>query len=60
METIVECVPNFSEGKDPAVIGAIAGAVTRVTGVTLLGVEPDTDYNRSVVTFVGPPGSRPN
>jgi len=55
MEKIVECVPNFSEGKDPAVISAITGSITGVDGVTLLGVEPDGDYNRCVVTFVGPP-----
>ena len=56
MEKIVECVPNFSEGRDPIVIEAIAKAVKSVPGVTLLGVEPDKDYNRCVVTFVGPPG----
>ncbi len=56
MTAIVECVPNFSEGRDPIVIGAIAAAVKSVPGATLLGVEPDRDYNRCVVTFVGPPG----
>ncbi len=56
MEKIVECVPNFSEGRDPIVIDAIAGAVRSVPGVTLLSVEPDKDYNRCVVTFVGAPG----
>lgn len=56
MEPIVECVPNFSEGRDRAVIDAIAAAARSAPGVTLLSVEPDADYNRCVVTFVGPPG----
>ena len=56
MEKIVECVPNFSEGRDAGVIDAISAAVKSVPGVTLLGVEPDKDYNRCVVTFVGAPG----
>jgi len=55
MEKIVECVPNFSEGRDAAVIGAIGAAIEAVDGVKLLGVEPDKDYNRTVVTFVGSP-----
>jgi glutamate formiminotransferase len=55
MQKIVECVPNFSEGRDPITVGAIADAVKSVAGVTLLGVEPDKDYNRCVVTFVGEP-----
>lgn len=52
---IIECVPNFSEGRNPNVLGAIADAVRAVDGVTLLSFEPDADYNRSVMTFVGPP-----
>ncbi len=52
---IVECVPNFSEGKDRAVITAITDKISAVAGVSLLGVEPDKDYNRCVVTMVGPP-----
>jgi glutamate formiminotransferase len=56
MQKIVECVPNFSEGRDPITIKAIAAAVKSVAGVTLLGIEPDKDYNRCVVTFVGEPG----
>jgi glutamate formiminotransferase/formiminotetrahydrofolate cyclodeaminase len=55
MEKIVECVPNFSEGRDPIVIDAITAAVRSVPGVTLLGAEPDKDYNRCVMTFVGAP-----
>lgn len=56
MEKIVECVPNFSEGRDGTIIEAIAGSIRAVPGVTLLNVEPDKDYNRCVVTFVGAPG----
>jgi len=52
---LVECVPNFSEGRDPAVIKVIAGAITAVDGVTLLDVDPGASTNRTVVTFVGPP-----
>ena len=53
---IVECVPNFSEGRDQQVIDAIAASIRGVGGARLLSVEPDKDYNRSVVTFVGEPG----
>ncbi len=55
MAAIVECVPNFSEGRDRAVIAQIGDAVRAVSGATLLSVEPDKDYNRTVVTFVGLP-----
>ena len=55
MKQIVECVPNFSEGRDTKVIKAIAESIRRVKGVMLLSVEPDNDYNRCVVTFVGEP-----
>lgn len=55
MEKIVECVPNFSEGRDESVIAAIGASIEAVEGVKLLGVEPDKDYNRTVVTFVGEP-----
>lgn len=55
MKQIVECVPNFSEGRDQDIIDALAESIRSVPGVTLLGVEPDKDYNRSVVTFVGNP-----
>ena len=57
MKQLVECVPNFSEGRDEKIIGAIAASIRLVQGVTLLSVEPDKDYNRSVVTFVGNPGA---
>ncbi|MEK6754875.1 MAG: glutamate formimidoyltransferase, partial [Bacteroidota bacterium] len=55
MRQIVECVPNFSEGKNAETIDAIASSIQAVSGVKLLSVEPDKDYNRSVVTFVGEP-----
>jgi glutamate formiminotransferase/formiminotetrahydrofolate cyclodeaminase len=55
MSRLVECVPNFSEGRDRAVIDAIAGAIAGVTGVKLLDVDPGADTNRTVYTFVGPP-----
>lgn len=52
---IVECVPNFSEGRRKDVIDAIADAIGSVEGVRLLDVEFDTDHNRSVFTFIGEP-----
>jgi glutamate formiminotransferase / formiminotetrahydrofolate cyclodeaminase len=55
MKRIVECVPNFSEGRDAKTIEAIAGSIRGVDHVKLLSVEPDKDYNRCVVTFVGEP-----
>jgi glutamate formiminotransferase / formiminotetrahydrofolate cyclodeaminase len=55
MTQLVECVPNFSEGRDRAVIDAIAQAISSASGVTLLDVDPGADTNRTVYTFVGPP-----
>ena len=55
MTKIVECVPNFSEGKDKSVIEAIAGAIKSVKDVKLLDVDPGADFNRTVYTFVGEP-----
>ncbi len=55
MKQIVECVPNFSEGRDQMTLDAIAESVRGVRDVKLLGVEPDKDYHRCVVTFVGSP-----
>jgi glutamate formiminotransferase / formiminotetrahydrofolate cyclodeaminase len=52
---LVECVPNFSEGRDPAKIQQITGVIEAVPGVRLLNVEPGIDTNRTVVTFVGDP-----
>ncbi len=55
MHKIVECVPNFSEGKDRKIIDAIAAEAGKVDGARLLNVEPDADYNRTVVTIAGSP-----
>lgn len=52
---IVECVPNFSEGRDPIVIGMIRNAVAAVPGILVLGCESDEDHNRTVITLAGPP-----
>jgi len=54
-QKIVECVPNFSEGKDLAKIRQITVAIEAVPGVTLLNVDSRADINRTVVTFVGNP-----
>jgi glutamate formiminotransferase / formiminotetrahydrofolate cyclodeaminase len=51
---IVECVPNFSEGRDPAVIAAIRDAIAGVTGRVVLDVSSDASHHRTVVTFVAP------
>ncbi len=55
MTKIVECVPNFSEGRNIKIINAIGGAISGVAGVKFISAEPDKDYNRTVVTFVGEP-----
>ncbi len=52
---LIECVPNFSEGRDRAVIDAITSAITTVENVRLLDVDPGEATNRTVVTFVGEP-----
>jgi glutamate formiminotransferase len=52
---MIECVPNFSEGRDPAVVREIAATISAVAGITLLGWEADADHHRSVITFAGPP-----
>ena len=53
MADLVECVPNFSEGRDQAKIDQIIDSITGVDGITLLDVDPGKDTNRTVVTFVG-------
>lgn len=53
MSKLVECVPNFSEGRRPEVIEAIEAAIAGVPGVTVLDRHRDADHNRSVITFVG-------
>ena len=52
---LVECVPNFSEGRDAARVDAIVEAILTVPEVVLLDRESDADHNRSVLTFIGPP-----
>lgn len=53
MAEIVECVPNFSEGRDEKTIESIVDAVRNTDGVILLDYRPDRDHNRTVVTFIG-------
>ena len=55
MNKIVECIPNFSEGRDPGVIDAIASAIAAVEGVFVLDKTMDADHHRSVITFAGEP-----
>lgn len=55
MERIVECVPNFSEGRDARVVARLVEAVESVNGALVLGTHVDPDHNRSVITFVAPP-----
>src|SRR5512140_1616002 len=52
---IIECVPNFSEGRDMEIIRQITDVIESVSGVKLLDVDPGKDTNRTVVTFVGTP-----
>jgi glutamate formiminotransferase/glutamate formiminotransferase/formiminotetrahydrofolate cyclodeaminase len=52
---LIECVPNFSEGRDQAAVEAIRSAITAVRGVRVLRSESDPDHNRSVITFAGTP-----
>jgi glutamate formiminotransferase / formiminotetrahydrofolate cyclodeaminase len=55
MKPLVECVPNFSEGRDPAKVQAILAAIREVPDVFVLAHESDADHNRSVVTLAGAP-----
>ena len=55
MSGVIECVPNFSCGRDPAVIEAIAASIASTPGVRLLDVDPEHDTNRTVMTLFGPP-----
>ena len=57
MRKLVECVPNFSEGRDRAVIDAIADAIRATAGCTLLDVDPGASTNRTVYTLVGEPAA---
>jgi glutamate formiminotransferase len=53
LKQVIECVPNFSEGRDTQRIEAIASAVRRIPGAKVLDLSSDRDHNRSVLTFVG-------
>ena len=55
MPKIIECVPNFSEGRDAAKVDALVAAMSAVAGVAVLDREMDADHNRSVVTLAGEP-----
>ena len=55
MQKLIECVPNFSEGRDPEIIRQITEAIASADGVSLLDVDPGETTNRTVVTFVGSP-----
>ena len=54
---LVECIPNFSEARRPEVVEAILAAITGVAEISLLNHSSDSDHNRSVVTFAGPPAA---
>src|ERR1700692_3566147 len=55
MKRLIECVPNFSEGRDPAKVDAIVSAMSAVVGVYVLDREMDADHNRCVITLAGEP-----
>ncbi len=55
MQSLVQCVPNFSEGRRPEVINRIAAAIRSHAAVRLLDIESDADHNRSVFTLLAPP-----
>ena len=57
MQKLIECVPNFSEGRDLNIIHQITAAIEAVEGVSLLNVDPGASTNRTVVTFVGTPAA---
>ena len=52
---LIECVPNFSEGRDRSIIDAITGDISATEGAVLLDVDPGAATNRTVVTFAGSP-----
>jgi len=55
MQKVIECVPNFSEGRDLEVVRQITAAIESVDGISLLNVDPGASTNRTVVTFAGDP-----
>ena len=54
---LIECVPNFSEGRDTTVIEQISNSISDIDGIALLDVDSSEDFNRTVITFVGSPDS---
>lgn len=54
-EKLIECVPNFSEGRDLAIIKQITDVIEKIDGIKLLDVDPGAEMNRTVVTFIGSP-----
>jgi len=54
-QALIECIPNFSEGRRRELIDDIAGVITRTQGVRVLDLHVDADHNRTVITFVGTP-----
>ncbi len=56
-EIIIECVPNISEGRNLEIINSIVDSARVIDGVSVLGCEPDSDYNRTVITIAGDPTS---
>ncbi len=54
-QSILECIPNYSEARRPDVVKAIMGSINSITGVSLLDHHSDLDHNRTVITFVGSP-----
>ncbi len=54
-DILIECVPNISEGRDLDVIKKIVDSARLVNNVSVLGCEPDSDYNRTVITIAGSP-----
>ena len=57
MDPLIECVPNFSEGRDMSIIREITSSIDRVKDVQLLHVDPGASANRTVITFIGQPGA---
>ena len=54
---LIECVPNISEGRNLDIINLIVDSARQIEGVKVLGCEPDSDYNRTVITTAGDPPS---
>ena len=55
MGKLVECIPNFSEGRDMGIIGRIADSISGAGGVRILDIDPGKAANRTVITFIGSP-----